>query len=166
MARRCFYSFHYLPDCVRASQVRQIGSIEGNKPAHDNDWETIVRGGDIAIKRWIAGQMEGKSCMILLVGSDTANRKWINYEIIQAWNENMGVVGINIHGLKNFAGETAPKGANPFDYVTHGPTKARLSSIVKCYDPSGVDSKARYAWISEHLANAVEEAIKIRAANK
>ena len=60
MARKCFFSFHYLPDCVRASQVREIGTIEGNSPARDNDWETIIGGGDDAIKRWIAGQMEGK----------------------------------------------------------------------------------------------------------
>ncbi len=165
MTRKCFYSFHYVPDCVRASQVRQIGSIEGNKPAQDNDWETIVGGGDSAIKTWIADQMNGKSCMILLVGSNTANRKWINHEIVRAWDEKMGVVGINIHGLKNFSEETSPKGSDPFDFVTHGPTKTRLSSIVKCYDPGGADSKARYAWISKHLANAVEEAIKIRAAS-
>ena len=31
MARNCFYSFHYKPDNARASQVRNIGVIEGNK---------------------------------------------------------------------------------------------------------------------------------------
>ncbi len=35
MARRVFYSFHYVPDCWRTSQVRNIGAIEGNKPASD-----------------------------------------------------------------------------------------------------------------------------------
>jgi len=40
-----------------------------------------------------------------------------------------------------------------------------LSSIVKCYDPAGIDSKSRYDWISEHLANAVEEAVTIRNRN-
>ena len=39
MARKCFYSFHYQPDNVRASQVRNIGAIEGNQPVSDNDWE-------------------------------------------------------------------------------------------------------------------------------
>ena len=39
MKRRVFYSFHYSPDNWRAAQVRQIGSIEGNSPASDNDWE-------------------------------------------------------------------------------------------------------------------------------
>ncbi len=165
MARRCFFSFHYKPDSQRASQVRQIGSIEGNRPATDNDWEAITSGGDDAIKKWIAGQISGKACTVVLVGSNTANRKWINYEIVKSWDDGMGVVGIYIHGLKNLDGNTSTKGDNPFDYITHSPTKKKLSSIVKCYNPAGSDSKERYAWISKYLANAVEEATKIRGEN-
>lgn len=56
MARRVFYSFHYKPDKWRAAQVRHMGVIEGNVPVSDNDWETITRGGDAAIERWIADQ--------------------------------------------------------------------------------------------------------------
>ncbi|MGQ0815888.1 MAG: TIR domain-containing protein [Gemmatimonadota bacterium] len=139
MPRRCFYSFHYKPDCARAAQVRQIGAIEGNKPASDNDWESITKGGDAAIKKWIDGQMKGKACAIVLIGSETADRKWINYEIVSAWNAGLGVVGIHIHSLKNFDGKVAVKGANPFDFITHGPSKKKLSSIVRCYNPAGVN---------------------------
>jgi hypothetical protein len=45
-------SFHYKPDSQRVAQVRQIGAIEGNKPATDNDWETVTSGGDAAIKKY------------------------------------------------------------------------------------------------------------------
>ena len=165
MARKCFYSFHYVPDSQRAAQVRQIGSIEGNRPASDNDWETVTGGGDSAIKRWIANQMYGKSCTVVLVGTDTADRKWINHEIVESWDARMGVVGIYIHGLKNLSGATTYKGGNPFDYITLGGTNKKLSSIVKCYDPTGIDSKDKYAWISKYLADAVEEAVAIRKAN-
>ena len=165
MARQVFYSFHYKPDATRASQVRQIGALEGNKPASDNDWEKITSGGDAAIKKWIADQLKGRSCTVVLVGANTANRKWINHEIVQSWNARMGVVGICIHGLQNMDQETAPMGKNPFDYITHSPTNKNLSSIVKCYDPVGSNSKQRYAWITMHLPNAVEEAITIRNKN-
>ncbi len=74
----------------------------------------------------------------------------------------MGVVGIYIHGLKNTDGNIANKGSNPFDYIGYGNTGKKLSSIVKCYNPVGTNSKERYAWITKHLENAVEEAIKIR----
>jgi hypothetical protein len=168
--RRVFFSFHYKPDVVRASQVRQIGAIEGNKSATDNEWEKITGGKDeaakdYAIKKWIADQMEGRTCTVVLVGQDTANRKWINHEIVKSWNDGIGVVGICIHGLKNFEGNIATKGENPFDYITLGANKKKLSSIVKYYNPAGSDSKERYAWIEQHLANAIEEAIKIREDN-
>ncbi len=164
MARRVFYSFHYKPDVMRVSQVRQIGALEGNRPATDNDWETITSGKDPAIKKWIAEQMNGRSCTVVLVGQNTANRKWINYEIVKSWNSSMGVVGIHIHGLKNPAtGYISKKGGNPFGYIPYGDTGKKLSSIVKCYDPEGSNSKERYAWISKYLSAAVEEAIKIRS---
>lgn len=167
MPRKCFYSFHYKPDNWRACTVRNIGVIEGNEPASDNDWESIASGlnQDHKIENWIAGQMAGRTCTIVLVGAATANRKWINHEIVKSWDAGLGVVGIRIHGLKNSLGEIATGGDNPFDYITHGPTKKPLSSIVKCYNPAGSTSQERYAWIAQHLSNAVEEAIRIRNAN-
>lgn len=165
MTRKCFYSFHYENDAVRAAAVRQIGSIEGNKPTTDNKWEEVAGGGDPAIRKWILGQMKGKSCTIVLVGSNTANRKWINYEIVQSWDSGMGVVGINIHGLKNFQGNISAKGKNPFDFIKYGNSGNMLSSIVNCHNPQGTNSKERYKWISTYLADAVEEAIKIRKSN-
>ena len=165
MVRRCFYSFQYKPDNWRVSQVRNIGTIEGNKPAPDNDWETIASGGDAAIKRWIAGQMKGRSCTVVLIGADTANRKWINHEIVESWDGKMGVVGIHVNGLLNTDGKTSAKGKNPFDFINYGDTGKKLSSIVKCYTPGGSNSKERYAWIKEHISNAAEEAVKIRNDN-
>jgi len=163
--RQVFYSFHYKPDSWRVSQFRNIGTIERNKPASDNDWEKIIGEGDESIKKWIKEQMKYRSCTIVLVGNKTANRKWINYEIVQSWNAAMGVVGVYIHGLKDDNGYISEKGETPFDYIPYGETGKKLSTIVKCYNPTGANSKERYAWISEHLSNAVEEAIKIRKDN-
>ena len=41
MARKVFYSFHYVPDNWRAAQVRNIWAVEWNKPASDNDREEV-----------------------------------------------------------------------------------------------------------------------------
>jgi hypothetical protein len=163
MARRVFYSFHYKPDCWRAATIRNIGVVEGNKPASDNDWESVTKGGDDAIKRWIGNQMSGKTCAVVLVGTNTANRKWINYEIIKAWNDGLGLVGIYIHGMKNSDGKTSSVGSNPFDYIGYGNTGKKLSWIVKCYNPSGTSSQERYDWIRKYLSAAVEEAVTIRS---
>ena len=118
MARKVFYSFYYKPDCSRVSQIRNFGVIEGNQPASDNDWETVKRGGDVAIKRWIDAQLNGRSCTVVLIGSETAGRPWINYEIEKSWNEGKGLLGVHIHNLKDFSGNQSRKGANPFDYFT------------------------------------------------
>ena len=165
MAHRAFYSFHFEPDSWRAATVRSIGAVEGNKPAPDNDWETITQGGDKAIQKWIADQMKGRSCTVVLVGSNTAGRKWINHEIIKSWDDGMGVVGIHIHGLQNQDKKVSGKGKNPFASITHSKSEKKLSSTVRCYDPAGSNSQERYAWIKKHLANAVAEANKIRKDN-
>lgn len=163
--RQVFYSFHYKPDCWRAATVRSIGAIEGNRPAPDNDWETVTKGGEEAIKKWIAEQMKYRSCTVVLVGNQTANRKWINHEIVKSWNAGMGVVGIRIHGLKNHEGYISNPGENPFDHINYGDTGKKLSAIVKCYNPQGNNSKERYDWIATYLSDAVEEAVKIRNSN-
>lgn len=160
MARRVFFSFHYIPDNWRASQVRNIGAIEGNAPVSDNDWETITEGGDSAIKRWINAQMKGRSCAVVLIGSRTAGRKWINYEIEKAWNDGKGIVGIYIHNLKNRDGEQSSKGSNPFrEFTVNGD---KLSSIVKAYDPPYSTSRRVYSHIEDNIEDWVEEAVEIR----
>jgi hypothetical protein len=111
MKRKVFFSFHYKPDNWRASQVRSIGALEGNEPCSDNDWETVTRGGDAAIENWIAGQLRNRTCAVVLVGVETAGRRWITYEINEAWNRGMGVVGIRIDRLKDVLGRQSWEGA-------------------------------------------------------
>jgi hypothetical protein len=165
MARKTFYSFHYTPDCWRVSKVRNIGAIEDNKPAADNDWETVTRGGDAKIKEWIENQMKGRTCTVVLAGSNTANRKWINHEIIQSWNKGLGVFVIYIHNLTDSAGKQSTKGANPLDYITLGNTEKKLSSIAKSYDPPKTVSADVYNYIAANIEQWIEDAITIRNSN-
>jgi hypothetical protein len=162
MARQVFYSFHYKPDCARVSLVRNIGAIEANKPAHDNDWETIADQGDPAIERWIANQMHGRSCTVVMIGAETAGRKWINYEIEKTWSDRKGLVGVHIHNLNYFNQGQTTKGANPFARYTINDGKTDLSDVVKAYDPPYYDSKQVYAYIANNLEGWIDEAIKIR----
>ena len=161
MARRAFYSFHYQPDNFRAGQVRNMGVIEGNAPATDNDWEAVKKGGDAAIQKWIDDQLYGKSVAIVLIGSATAGRKWIDYETKAAWNSGKGVMGIHVHNLKDSDGKQTSQGSNPFSGFNVSGTS--LSSIVKTYTPPYADSKQVYGYIKDNLANWIEEAIQIRA---
>ena len=163
MPRKVFTSFHYKPDNWRASQIRNMGKIEGNTVVSTNQWEEVTKGGDKAIEKWIDDNMSGKSCVTVFVGEKTAGRKWINYEINKAWNEKRGLVGIYIHNLKDKDEKQANKGRNPFEDITVSGNE--LSSIVKCYDPPYSTSTNVYNHIKENLEDWIEEAIKIREKN-
>ena len=160
--RRVFFSFHYERDAWRAAQIRNAGALEGNEPVTDNQWETIRRGGKSAIQKWIDDQISTRSCTVVLIGNKTAEREWIQYEIIKSWNERKGLVGIYIHNLKDRFGHQDLPGKNPFDNITFTQTGQRLSSVVKDYNPTSRDSQRVYATIINNLQTWVEEAIRTR----
>ena len=117
-ARKVFYSFHYDNDCWRTQQIRNIGLIDGSKPVSPNDWEAVKKGGESSIKKWIANQLSGCSCTVVLVGAETANREWVLHEIVEFWNSKKGLVGIRINNLKDRKGNQSAPGPNPFDTHT------------------------------------------------
>ncbi len=155
-----FFSFHYKIDAWRAAQIRNAGVVEGDAPLSDNDWEKVTKGGDTAIQKWIDGQMAGKSCAVILIGNQTAGRKWIKYEIAKAWNDRKGLVGIYIHHLKDINGNQALRGRNPLDDVSL--EGVPLSKVVKAYDPPYKTSTTVYEHITSNIAAWIEEAVRIR----
>jgi hypothetical protein len=110
-----------------------------------------------AVYRWIDDQMKGKSCIVVLIGGATVNRKYINYEIGQGWAKGKGLMGVDIHRLKNLAGEISAQGANPFDFVNAGGYS--LSSRVVRYTAPSTDSRLVYGYIRDNLAAWVDTAV-------
>lgn len=162
MARRVFFSFYYARDAWRVQQVKNMGVIEGQPVLSSNDWEKVKKGGDAAIKKWIADEMTGKSCLVVLAGAYTAGRRWVKYEIEKAWNDGKGVVVVHIHKLKSATGTQDTKGSNPLGPFTLCEGKKKLSNVAKAYDPPYSTSSFVYDHIQENLEGWVEEAIDIR----
>jgi len=156
--RQVFYSFHYENDVFRVQQVRNIGALEDNKPVSANEWESVKRGGEASIKKWIDDNLRYKSCVVVLVGEETANRKWVRYEIEKAWELGKGLVGVYIHNLKDPRTGKSSKGKNPFDQFEFD-DGTKLSSVVKCYNPNPNDT---YNEIKDNLEDWIEEAIASR----
>lgn len=99
MKRQVFFSFHFGNDVWRVGQIRNIGTIEGQELFSDNGWEKVRLKSDPAIKAWIDKELDMRSCVVVaLIGSETASRRWVQYEIEQAWN------------LVNEAAESAERG--------------------------------------------------------
>ena len=103
MSKYVFFSFHYERDAWRAAQVRncnmlpsddQIGFIDAA------EWESIKEKGDAAIERWIDEQSDGTSATAVLIGTETADREWVQHEILKSWNRGNALIGIRIHNIK------------------------------------------------------------------
>lgn len=156
--RQIFYSFHYDNDVFRVQQIRNIGALEDNKPVSVNDWETVKKGGNTAIEKWIDDNMKYKSCVVVLVGEDTHKRPWVKHEIKKAWEDGKGLVGIHIHNLKDPKTGTCSKGTNPFEQFTFK-DGSKLSTKVKCHNPSSTDA---YNDIKNNIEKWIEDAIEAR----
>jgi hypothetical protein len=144
MPRKVFFSFHYDRDIWRVSQVRNSWVTQGTANTHAGwldhaEWETVKRGGDTAIKRWIDNNLQGSSVTVVCIGQQTALRPWVQYEIQRSHEKGNGIIGITIHNLADRSGRTDSYGPNPFDKVNISgaslllPTK-KLSSIIPIYD--------------------------------
>lgn len=159
MARKVFYSFHYKRDAWRAAQVRNSNVIANEDEYGVIDsvaWETIERQGDAAIERWIKDQLKNTSVTVVLIGAQTAERDWIDYEIRESWKRGNALVGVRIHAMKNQDRETDASGANPFAAVKLA-DGTPLSSICKIYDWVADDGRVNMGtWVEEaHKAREV-----------
>lgn len=158
MARTTFFSFHYDNDIWRASQVRNSDvvddTIDESGFIDGSSWESIKREGDDAVRDWINRNMKGCSVTVVLIGSDTYDRKWVNYEIEKGYEKGMGLVGVRIHRIRDEDGNRARRGKNPLSNYQDSNTGENLSSIFNTYD-----------WVAdsgrENLGDWVEEAAQI-----
>jgi hypothetical protein len=161
--RQVFFSFEYNKDAWRASQIKEMGKVDGSSTFSANDWEEVKEKSDTKIKEWIDGQMAMRSCLVVLIGATTSGRKWINYEIEKAYEINKGIVGIYIHKLKDSQGNQTSKGSNPFYNILIGENKERLSKYVTCFDSSYSTSNYVYDDIKDNIEQLIEDAIATKA---
>lgn len=159
MSRQVFFSFEYLKDAWRAGQVRNMGKVDGSSTFSDNDWEEVKYKSDESIKKWINDEMEKRSCIVVLIGKTTSTRKWVKYEIEQAYKKGKGIVGIYIHKLKDREGNQTEQGSNPF-YSIYTDNGQRLSNYITCFDSSYSTSQYVYDDIKGHIEDLIEDAIK------
>ena len=161
MKRRVFFSFEFKKDAWRASQVRTMGKVDSSSTFSDNDWEEVRYKSDAKIKEWIDKQLSMRSCLIVLVGYETSERKWVKYEIEKAMELHKGIVGIRIDRLKNSQGYQDAEGCNPFFNIIT-PSGHRLSNYVTLFKSIYSSSDYVYRDIKEHIEDLIEEAINNR----
>jgi hypothetical protein len=124
VAHRTFFSFHYERDVQRASVVRkssQFKSAITPEWIEASIWESAKTTGEAAVKKLIDNALLGTSVTAVLIGAQTSSRDWVKYEIDQSIARGNGVIGIYIHNIKDFGGNTDYKGSNPLPagYATY-----------------------------------------------
>ena len=115
--------------------VRNMGKVDKSSTFSDNDWEEVRYKTESRIKEWIDSQMAMRTCIVVLVGAETSNRKWVKYEIEKAIELRKGIVGIRINKLEDSSGQQDREGSNPF-YSVYTHSGHRLSNYVKPFEPT------------------------------
>ncbi len=120
MAKRVFFSFHY-QDVIdfRANVVRNH-KLTKDKSAGYFDasiWEDAKKTSDLALKRLINGELKNTSVTCVLAGSQTYNRRWVDYEIMRSLQKGNDILAIHINNIKGKDGKTKTKGPNPLYYL-------------------------------------------------
>lgn len=157
MARQAFFTFHYQRDIFRVNVVRNSQEFVRSQMTptfYDHSlWEKTKLQGDEAIKRLINSGLKGSSVTVVLVGNETAGRKWVNYEIVESHNQGMGILAVRIHNIADVNGHTNYAGRNPLDDWQVGGVP--FSKLYPTYDwvsdngfkniPSWIEQAARKA---------------------
>ncbi|MCK0207438.1 TIR domain-containing protein [Starkeya koreensis] len=121
MARRTFFSFHYLPDVWRAMNVRKCLKFmpeEAVDGFFDNSvFEASKRESEASLKAFLRDGMKSSSVTCVLSGARTSERRWVRYEIVRAILKGNGLLTIDIDGVKNEGGYVADKGRDPLSCV-------------------------------------------------
>jgi hypothetical protein len=157
MSRHVFYSIHYDGDRNRVAGILRSRVLEAQTEASASDWTKLRRSGDFAIKRWLESQLKGRSCLVVLIGTETANRPWVQYEIKHARELGLGLFGVHVHSLKDTEGRQCLKGPNPFEHPAL--ELGSLGSTIPVFDPPETDSKLAYRYVTDNLARWAEQAV-------
>jgi MTH538 TIR-like domain (DUF1863). len=116
MARRVFFSFHYQRDIWRVNQIRNSHVVEGCAAAGFQDaslWEEAKRRGDQAVRALIDRGLVGTSITAVLIGAETASRRFVDYEIRKSVERGNGLLGIRIHMIPDRFGHADWAGSIP-----------------------------------------------------
>lgn len=150
LARQVFFSFHYKRDISRVNVVRKSGFMQQETGFIDHSlWEKSKLQGDAALRSLIDHGLKGASVTAVLIGAETAGRKWVNYEIENSWNQGMGLLGIRIHRIRGFDGRVDLRGNNPFSEfsLTGGGSLANVVSVYDWVDDDGYRNMS--SWIEK-----------------
>lgn len=118
MARYVFFSFAYNDvKNFKVNVVRNSWLLTNTVETFVDGsiWETEKTRSPKLIKSLIESGLHNTSVTAVLIGSDAANRRWINYEIVKSFERGNGLLSIHINRIRGKNQKISRKGLNPFD---------------------------------------------------
>jgi len=166
MARRVFFSFHYERDVWRANVVRNSWLTHSHREAagfwDGSLWEDAQWQGDRALQNMIDSALYSTSVTVVLIGAETAQREYVQYEISASYQLGKGLLGIYIHNIADMSRTVDRKGRNPFHELVDSSTGDRLSDLFTTYD--WIDDGG-YHNLGDWVEEAAREAARCRRQN-
>lgn len=160
MAKRVYFTFDYedVSD-FRANVVRNHKFVDDIETAGYFDasiWEESKKKDAAALKKLISTALDNTSVTVVLIGSDTFNRRWVRYELFKSLERGNKIFGIHINSIAGKDTKTKTPGPNPFEHLG-----IEFSADGKSYRPVEWDGKK---WIFS--ADCESVAIKERPENE
>ena len=117
MLKRIYFS-QDLED-LRADEVRKLcmatPGVEGTGFFEAMSESTMA--GPSTIRRQLTSALDNTQVTCVLIGTQTASRRWVRYEIIESLQRRNVLFGVHINGVPDKSQQTKPKGPDPFQQL-------------------------------------------------
>lgn len=118
MPRFSFFSFCY--EDVKNFKVNVVRKSWLLKNTEDtfidgSIWEKEKSKGVSVIKNLIEEGLKKTSVTTVLIGEETADRRWVKYEIVKSFERGNGILGIHINRVRGKDQSISARGLNPLE---------------------------------------------------
>lgn len=137
MSRYTFFSFCY--EDVKNFKVNVVrNSWLLNQSADTfidgSIWEKEKSKGPTVLKKLIETGLKKTSVTTVLIGDETADRRWVKYEIVKSFEKGNGILGIHINRIRGKEQAISARGLNPLDrlafQITEDGKKIRFYELI------------------------------------
>ena len=118
MPRYTFFSFCYEDvKNFKVNVVRNSWLINHSSDTFIDGsiWEKEKSKGSTVIKNLIENGLKNTSVTTVLIGDETAQRRWVKYEIVKSFEKGNGILGIHINRIRGKNQSISARGLNPLD---------------------------------------------------
>jgi hypothetical protein len=121
--RRVFFAYHYQNDVQRAQIVSKSWVTKPDRESagflNNLEFESKKRAGNELLKRFLTDAMAGSSVTCVLIGTETAFRPWVRYELVRSFQSGRGIFGVYVNSIAGWDSKPSLAGPNPLDRLAY-----------------------------------------------